>query len=44
MEHAAEVWWSGGHSAYKKVESAQMRVDKRLLGQAIQQRWQGREM
>ena len=31
VEHAAEVWWSGGHSICKKLESAQMRV-----GQAIQ--------
>ena len=32
MEHAAEVWWSGGRSVCKKLESAQMRVGKRFLG------------
>ena len=32
MTHEAEVWWSGGHSARKKLESAQMRVGRRLLG------------
>ena len=32
VEHAAEVWWSGEHSACRKLESAQMRVDRRLLG------------
>ena len=31
VEHAAEVWWSGGHSACRKLESAQMRVCRRLL-------------
>ena len=31
VEHAAEVWWSGGRSACRKLESAQMRVDRRLL-------------
>ena len=31
MEHAAEVWWSGGRSACRKLESAQMRVGRRLL-------------
>ena len=37
VEHAAEVWWSGGHSACRKLESAHMRVGRRLLGgQAIQ--------
>ena len=34
MEHAAEVWWSGGHSACRKLESAQMRVGRRLLGES----------
>ena len=29
MEHA--VWWSGGCSACRKLESAQMRVGRRLL-------------
>ena len=38
VEHAAEVWWSGGRSVSRKLESAQMRVSRRLLGQAIQ--WQ----
>ena len=32
VEHAAEVWWSGGHSMCRKMESAQMRVGRRLLG------------
>ena len=32
-EHATEVWWSGGHSACRKLESAQMRVGRRLLGE-----------
>ena len=34
MEHAAQVWWSGGHSACKKLESAQMKVCKKLLGES----------
>ena len=32
VEHAAEVWWSGGCSACRKLESVQMRVGRRLLG------------
>ena len=32
VEHAAQMWWSGGHSACRKLESAQMRVGRRLLG------------
>ena len=32
VEHAAEVWWSGGHSVCRKLESPQMRVGRRLLG------------
>ena len=32
MEHAAEVWWTVGHGACRKLESAQMRVGWRLLG------------
>ena len=32
VEHAAEVWWSGGCSACRKLESAQRRVGRRLLG------------
>ena len=36
MEHAAEVWWIGGSSACKKLESAQMKMGKRLLEGAIQ--------
>ena len=31
VEHAAEEWWSGGHSVCRKMESAQMRVGRRLL-------------
>ena len=27
-----QKWWSGGHSTCRKLESAQMRVGKRLLG------------
>ena len=33
MEHAAEVWLSGGHSACMKLESA--RVGRKLLGKTI---------
>ena len=32
VEHAAEMWWSGGHSACRKLESAQMGVGRRLWG------------
>ena len=33
VEHVVvEVWWSGGHSTCRKLESAQMRVGRRLLG------------
>ena len=35
VERAAEVWWSGGCSACRKLESAQMRVGRRLLGKTI---------
>ena len=31
VEHAAEEWRSGGHSACRKLESAQVRVGSRLL-------------
>ena len=31
VERAAEVWWSGGRSACRKLESAQVRVCRRLL-------------
>ena len=31
VEHAAEVWWSGGRGVCRKMESAQMRVGRRLL-------------
>ena len=31
MEHAAEVWWSGGRSECRKLEWTQMRVGRRLL-------------
>ena len=34
VEHAAEVWWPGGPSACWKLESAQMRVGRRLLGES----------
>ncbi len=32
MEYAAEVWWTGGHSACRKLESSQMKMGRRLLG------------
>ncbi len=32
VEHAAEVWWSGGHSACRKLELAQIILTRRLLG------------
>ena len=32
VEHAAEVWWSGGCSAYRKLESTLRRVGRRLVG------------
>ena len=31
MEYAAEVWWTGGRSACRKFESAQIKVGRRLL-------------
>ena len=34
VEHAAEVWWSGERSACRKLESAKMRVGRRLLGES----------
>ena len=34
MEHAAKVWWSGWHSACRKLESAQIRIGRRLLGES----------
>ena len=36
MEYAAEVWWTGGSSACRKLELSQMKMGRRLLGQAIQ--------
>ena len=32
MEHAAEMWWSRGCSPSRNLESALMRVGRRLLG------------
>ena len=32
MEYAAEVWWTGGGSACRKLESSQMKMGRRLLG------------
>ena len=32
MEYAAEVWWVGGRSACRKLESSQMKMGRRLLG------------
>ena len=31
VEHAAEMWWSGGYSACRKLESAQMRGGRGLF-------------
>ena len=31
MECAAEVWWIGGCSACRKLESSQMKMNRRLL-------------
>ena len=31
MEYAAEVWWTGGSSACRKLESSQMKIGRRLL-------------
>ena len=31
MEYAV-VWWTGGCSAFRKLEPSQMNVDRRLLG------------
>ena len=35
MEYAAEVWWTGGCSACRKLESSQMKMGKSLLGASI---------
>ena len=32
VEHAAEVWCQGGYSVCRKLESAHIRVGRRLLG------------
>ena len=32
MEYAVEVWWTGGRSACRKLQSAQMKMGRRLLG------------
>ena len=32
MEYAAEVWWTGGQSACRKLELSQMKMGRRLLG------------
>ena len=32
MEYAAEVWWTGGRSTCRKLESSQMKMGRRLLG------------
>ena len=31
MDYAAEVWWTGGHSACRKLESSQIKIGRRLL-------------
>ena len=36
MEYAAEVWWTGGCSACRKLEASQMKMGRRLWGEAIQ--------
>ena len=36
MEFAAEVWWTGGRSACRKLELSQIKMSRRLLGQAVQ--------
>ena len=38
VEHAAEVWWSGGRSVSRKLESAQMRVDRMIRGKQYSSR------
>ena len=30
-EYSAEVRWNGGHSACRKLESSQMKIDRKLL-------------
>ena len=32
MEYVGEVWWTGVHSAYRKLESIQIKLGRRLLG------------
>ena len=32
MEYAAEVWWTEGHSACKKLELAHMKMGRRMFG------------
>ena len=34
VKHAIEVWWSVGHSAGRKLESAQLRVGRKMLGES----------
>ena len=31
MKYADEVWWTGGRSACRKLESSQMKMGKRML-------------
>ena len=31
VEYAAEVWWTGGCSACRKLESSQIKMGRRLL-------------
>ena len=32
MEYAAEVWWTGGCSACRKLELSQMKMGRKSLG------------
>ena len=34
MEYAAEVWWTEGHNARKKLESSMTKMGRRLLGES----------
>ena len=34
MEFAAEMWGAGGHSACRKLESSQIKISRRLLGES----------
>ena len=40
VEHAGEVWWTGGKGLTKKLDLVQERIGRRLLGCIVLQ-WQG---